>query len=209
MDKKNKKQEEKIELKPLKIGRLRVVIGGDSLLMNNLGSVAKKVLESYQKSEVKDTKKSVKKIDPEKDFNEKIHKTFNGKVGFPVCGVKKGMQTVVCRLGLPQSVISGQMIKDTLFVFGSGKDIDITPIKFDKMIKNSQWGRIMGRPVLITRPEFIKWSCEVVIEYNIEVLSAEKILNILNWAGFHKGLGDYRPENGGSYGKYKVIKVIK
>ena len=41
-------------------------------------------------------------------------------------------------------------------------------------------------------------------EYNQSQLSPEHIINILNWAGFHIGVGAFRKENTGNYGGFHV-----
>jgi len=52
----------------------------------------------------------------------------------------------------------------------------------------THWGRtsgMKGSPRKIMRNQFDDWSVELTIEYNKNNLSAEQIINVLNWAGFH------------------------
>jgi hypothetical protein len=59
-------------------------------------------------------------------------------------------------------------------------------------------------PRKIMRNAFYDWSCELIIEYNQNNLSAEQIINVLNWAGFHIGVGAFRKERTGNFGAFKV-----
>ena len=54
------------------------------------------------------------------------------------------------------------------------------------------------------RNAFEDWSVELIIQYNKQNLSAEQIINVLNWAGFHIGVGGFRKEKTGNFGSFHV-----
>ena len=84
---------------------------------------------------------------------------------------------------------------------------DIIPIKYKKEMKDVRWGKTSGMtkaPRKIIRPKFIDWSCKLELTYNSEVISAEQVINLLNWAGFHMGIGGFRPQCSGIFGQYEV-----
>lgn len=60
------------------------------------------------------------------------------------------------------------------------------------------------RRIKIIRNAFHDWSVDLEVEYNKAQLSAEQIINILNWAGFHIGVGGFRKENSGNFGMFYV-----
>jgi hypothetical protein len=63
----------------------------------------------------------------------------------------------------------------------------------------------IGRPADIRyRPEFRKWSAKLTINYNANTITPEQIVNLFNNAGFGVGIGENRPEKGGSWGMYQV-----
>ena len=43
------------------------------------------------------------------------------------------------------------------------------------------------------------------IRFNAAAISPEQIINLLNWAGFHCGIGGWRHERGGTFGQYHVV----
>ena len=62
----------------------------------------------------------------------------------------------------------------------------------------------MGTADIRYRPEFRDWKIPVSIKFNANAVSAEQIANLLNTAGFAIGIGEWRPERNGSYGRFHV-----
>ena len=54
------------------------------------------------------------------------------------------------------------------------------------------------------RPEFQEWAMTLQLEFDSQALSQENILNLIERAGFGVGLGEWRPEKGGEYGRFSV-----
>jgi hypothetical protein len=91
-------------------------------------------------------------------------------------------------------------IKQAIFVHG-----DLLPIEGEKPIMRTDTVRLNGKTADIRyRPEFREWSVVLTIQYNANVVSAEQVVNLLNLSGFAVGVGEWRPEKSGSYGRYSV-----
>ncbi len=59
--------------------------------------------------------------------------------------------------------------------------------------------------IQIARPLFVTgWRMTLPIEFNPDLISDESLINLLNLAGFHIGIGAFRPEKGGPYGRFEV-----
>jgi len=85
---------------------------------------------------------------------------------------------------------------------------DILPLAFKKEERITHWGRTAGKsraPRKIIRNAFYEWSTTLTIQFNSEQLSAEQIVNIINWAGFHIGVGAFRKEKKGNCGLFSVV----
>jgi hypothetical protein len=54
------------------------------------------------------------------------------------------------------------------------------------------------------RPEFPKWSVTLTIIFNPNAVTQEQVVNALNIAGFSNGVGEWRPEKDGVYGRFHV-----
>ena len=64
--------------------------------------------------------------------------------------------------------------------------------------------RIQGKGHIRYRAEFKEWECFIPICYNVKVMSFEQIVCLFNIAGFGVGIGDWRPEKNGTFGRFKV-----
>jgi hypothetical protein len=75
------------------------------------------------------------------------------------------------------------------------------PQMFMAMVRNSDQNRT---PDVRTRPIFPRWACQIEIDYKVDPLTDAQILNLLGAAGVIVGMGDWRPQRGGSYGKFRI-----
>ena len=155
------------------------------------------VVERYNLKKGKKLSEKDDKLEEDK-YEAKKHLTDNKKVGFPSTAFLKGMVGVA-------PYIDGMDMKK---VRGSVRILgDIIPIKYKEEIKDIKWGKTSGiskAPRKIIRPKFVDWSCKLEIIYNSTNISAEQIINLLNWAGFQMGIGGFRPEHSGMFGQYEV-----
>jgi hypothetical protein len=62
----------------------------------------------------------------------------------------------------------------------------------------------MGTADIRYRPEFPTWRIPATLRFNADVISAEQLANLLNVAGFGVGIGEWRPEKNGQYGRFHV-----
>jgi len=67
----------------------------------------------------------------------------------------------------------------------------------------------MGTADIRYRGEFRNWWTTIDIKYNANVLSAEQILNLMQTAGFAVGVGEWRPERDGQYGRFHVATAAE
>ena len=62
----------------------------------------------------------------------------------------------------------------------------------------------MGKADIRYRGEFFPWYVVLNIKYNTHVISMEQIINLFELAGFGVGIGEWRPEKNGNYGRFHV-----
>ena len=105
--------------------------------------------------------------------------------------------------GLEASVASE--VKGSLFIVP--EENGLVELKYKKMIINEATTRDSGRnqtPRTTFRPEFKDWSAEFNIRYNSQQITPEQIINLLKIAGFHMGIGSWRPQCSGSFGMFDI-----
>lgn len=184
-----------VQLQELKKEKIVVdIIGITPLLMEKMDM---DVVERYNLKKGKKLSEKDNKIEEEK-YDAKKHFTDDGKIGFPATGFLKGMVEVAPYIdGMDKKRVRG-----SVRILG-----DIIPIKYKSETKDVKWGKTSGitkAPRKIIRPKFNDWSCKLEIVYNSTNLSAEQIINLVNWAGFQMGIGGFRPEHSGNFGQYEV-----
>jgi len=189
---------QKIELKKLDIGILKLKIVGDSPYLPEPMDMA--VLEKYNAIK---SKKSYTKddISEEEKVKAKFYYCADGKLGIPARAIYNSMIRGSSYLF---DIKQGGMrnIKEGVTVKG-----DILPLKFKSKEVITHWGRtsgMKGSPRKIMRNQFNDWEVEITVEFNKANLSAEQIVNVLNWAGFHIGVGGFRKEKTGNFGSFHV-----
>jgi len=93
-----------------------------------------------------------------------------------------------------------------------GATVDVLP---EAIINDNSWTpfRIAavnpmtkGR-MMVSRPRMDKWGCEFEIILNDESIDTSTIHEILEHAGKYVGIGDWRPEKKGMFGKFYVKHI--
>lgn len=59
--------------------------------------------------------------------------------------------------------------------------------------------------VIHHRPKLWPWAGTILFEINDDFLASDHVFDLLGQAGLLAGLGDWRPEKGGRYGRYEVL----
>jgi hypothetical protein len=191
-------KQEVMNFKPLQIGTIKVKVIGTSPYMPEPMDMA--VLEKYNKIKSKQTY-SKDDISEEEKVKAKFYYTQEGELGIPTRAFYNAMIRASSYLF---DIKQGGMrnIKEGVTIVG-----DVLPLKFKKQDVLTHWGRtsgMKGSPRKIMRNAFYDWSVDLEIQFNQNNLSVEQIVNVLNWAGFHIGVGAFRKEKTGNFGAFTV-----
>lgn len=136
---------------------------------------------------------------PEEPTEEAFEQALkNGaEFGFPAVAFKAAAVSAGFRSG----VTKNKTVPNSAFHINRDMiKINGTPEMREDMVKVG-----MGTADLRYRGEFKEWSVTLPIRYNSAVFSIEQIINLFNLGGFACGVGEWRPERGGSYGMYHVV----
>ena len=210
------KKEEIIEIKPLDIKEVNIKIVGDTPLITHAWSEkAKRMMLETQRKTTKTKGREIR--DPFDEFinsmywltevPESTEEAFesaikNGaKWGFPVSAIKAAGNASAYRNGL----VKNQMqLRGSYFL--RSEYGDLTEIISDTPIMREDMVRVgMGSADLRYRGEFRNWSMNLILEYNASgELTLEQIINVINLGGYSCGLGEWRPEKDGTFGRYHI-----
>jgi len=126
-----------------------------------------------------------------------------GRFGFPAIAFKLAMVSA-CR-GIEG--LSMTEARQMFFVVGAEENPDLVEIHGIPQVLESvtKVPPRTGAADLRYRAHFPTWEATLNLEFMRNVLSPEQILNLVNLAGFSVGIGDWRPEKGGSHGRYAIV----
>ena len=220
------KKTEVIEIKPIQMKTVEVTIVGDTpLIMHAWSEKAKRMMLEAQQGKKKGKAKEYK--NPVADFitsmywlegmpdidgkdEEECMDLFekaidNGaKFGFPITALKQAALSAAFRLGYSKNKVSLQGVFFIETDYGDKLLIESdTPVMREDMVKLAT-----GVADIRYRGEFRNWKTTFRLKYNENGgFSLENIINILNAGGIACGLGEWRVEKDGDFGRYHVATV--
>lgn len=183
---------QQIELPPLRIQTVTFMLVGDSPLIVHAWS--EKAKRQMLDKQMKKATKAKEAKDPEADYEACFYRTETGGYGFPAIGVKAAMIAACRFVDMKMTAARGAFHIDG----------ELLPIVGDPRPREDLVRIGMGTADIRYRPEFVDWKMPVILKFNAAVISPEQLANLLNTAGFGVGIGEWRPEKNGSYGRFHV-----
>lgn len=182
----------KIELPKLNLQIVQLGISGTSPLICH--AWAFKARRAMLDKQMKRATNKREAKDPERDYEDSLYKLDNGKLGFPAAAFKNAM-VGACRFADAKMT----EVRGAVHVLGEMVEIVGAPSPREDMV------RLNGLTADIRfRGEFKEWRATLIIQFNANVISTEQVINLLNTAGFSIGVGEWRPEKNGSFGRFSV-----
>jgi len=181
-----------IELTPLQLKSFNVDIEGTSpLLMHKFSDASKKEMMDKQLK-----KSSTKKIrDIKQEVEECIYREGD-KIVFPAIAFKKACVEVAPYL----ENLDKKLVKGAMQIIGQ-----YVELKFKKQTVNEAHVKLAsGVSMIRYRPEFHDWKVNIRFIYNASQITPQQIIELLKYAGFHIGVGDWTPQHSGSFGMFEV-----
>ena len=186
-----------VTLPPLKIETIRVTLIGDtSLIVHRWSEKAMKMMLDKQRKKASAGKEAK---DPEQDFRDSLYVLPDGRFGFPIIGFKAAAVTACTSIGGITKVAARQAFHvDGEFAVIEGSE----PTMREDTVRIG-----MGTADIRYRGEFKNWFTTIDVKHNANVLSGEQVLNLFQTAGFAVGVGEWRPERDGQFGRFHVASA--
>lgn len=184
----------KIVIPPLRKQMLQLVLVGDApLIMHQWSEKAKTQMRDAQSGKARD-KKAVR--DPHAEFQASIYRLPDGRPGFPVVAFKAAAVDACSFVeGLTKVMARG------MFFIGG----ELIPIEGPEPTMREDMVRVgMGTADLRYRAEFWPWKAALPVVYDAAVIQPEVIVHLFSKAGFSIGVGEWRPQRDGEYGRFHV-----
>ena len=188
------------------------IIGETPLVVHNWSKKSKEQMLNIMMQKAKSKKHDIK--NPVEDFIESLYwldckpaeytetafaaAIQNGaRFGFPSTGFKAAAVSAGFRAGITKNRVS---TNGAFHVKGDMVEILGTPVMREDMVRVAN-----GAPDIRYRGMFTEWEAELELNYNANVISAEQLVNLVNYGGYACGIGEWRPEKGGDWGRYRVM----
>lgn len=214
------KIETTIAITPIEIREVPIRIVGDTPLIVHAWD--QKAIQMMLDAQMGKTKtKAREKKDPFADFigsmywiteppKERTQKAFEkaladgAKFGFKVGAIKQAANSAAYRM----KWVKNQMeLRGTYFL--KSEYGDLAEIKGCLPAPREDMVRVgMGTADIRYRAEFKNWYMDFLLEYNASGdMSLEQIINCINAGGYACGIGEWRPEKDGDFGRFHVEAV--
>lgn len=224
-----KETAKKSEAEIINIGKLDMermplrIVGETPLIVHAWSEKAKKEMLAAQMGKKEGKKKETK--DPVQDFlctaywltpmpTDNSFETFQKTVEdgarfmFPVTALKNASVAAPYRMGWTKDKVS---MRGAMWLWDANPKgdvpIEMMEIHYDGMPEmREDMVRLNGQTAdLRYRMQYAKWHMDVILEYNKSgKYSLEALINIINAGGIVCGLGEWRNEKGGLFGRYHV-----
>ena len=190
-----KSDAEEVKLAGLAVDHITLrLVGLSPLIVHKWSEKAKKQMLDKQ-MKVASQGKAAK--DPEQDYRESLYIRDDGSYGFPAVAFKAAAVRAGTYCDMKMVFLRG-----AFHVEGDLVRIEGEPEPREDMVRVG-----MGTADIRYRPQFPKWATELDITYNSRALTVGQLVNLFEIAGFAVGVGEWRPEKDGQFGRFRVEAI--
>tara|TARA_R110002020_G_scaffold110945_6_gene256256 strand:+ start:4117 stop:4743 length:627 start_codon:yes stop_codon:yes gene_type:complete len=175
--------------------------GLTGLICHNFSEKARKQIADDQS---KSAKKPRGARDPDSEYEASFYHLSDGTYGFPCSGFKKA----AIRASKMVDGISMTDARQMFFVLPDDRDttgIDCVRISGTASKRTDVVRLKNGSADLRYRPELLNWSATLRITYDNGLISPDQIASLFYRAGYSVGVGDWRPERDGDFGRFTIV----
>jgi len=187
-----------IELKNLKIRIVKIpIIGISPLIVHNFSEKIQKEMEAKQQGKSKASKHDIRK--PKQEVEAAKHISSEGWEGFPAGGFKKCLVRGAKAIGLVMKDVQA-----SVFIEPDCPKTNLVKIIGKSRMRTDMVRIGMGSADIRYRPEYPEWEAVLTISFNEGLVSLEQVFQMIYAAGYGTGIGDWRPERSGNYGRFTL-----
>lgn len=198
--------EQQIVIERIDTGKLIVpIVGTTPLIVHNFSEKSKRQMLDAQQG-----RRAVKQNrDPQAEYEAAFYRLFRedgpDAYGLPAVAFK---QATISAARFYKSVRMSEL-KQALFFRGELTKAD--PQQLVEIIGEPEMredivrlGGASRSADLRYRPEFREWRTTLEVEYVSSLLSRDSVLSLIDAGGLGVGVGEWRPEKGGDFGRYQI-----
>jgi len=134
------------------------------------------------------------------------------RAGIPAAAFKKAFEEAAKGQGWwVGGKINGKRLKGAVSL--TGVVIPLESISDERKLEEvrredivNQGGRKSSK-VLRRRVAFYNWRCKLPLDINVNLMSVDDVVKVINMAGVAVGVGNWRPQCSGTFGTFRVEEV--
>ena len=187
-----------VSIKPINRQRVHFAIRGTSPMIQHKWS--EKALRQIRETKAGRKTKSREACDPEQEFRDATYTTDQDQYGLPVLAFKAALISAAHKdVGIEKT-----LVRKSLFVPCDDSNM-VIPMRCEDPVMREDYVTVgRGQADLRYRPEFRVWGADIVAEIDADMLRHEDLFTLINRTGFGVGIGEWRPEKGGEYGRFEI-----
>ena len=129
-----------------------------------------------------------------------------GRPTVPPAALRSCIETGARKLKQGGQVREGMIVLDSAFTYDR-EALGETVAELSQKAQFTVPVRVGQSRVLRTRARFDEWAVEFTVECDPEQVDATQLAEWLDIAGRRIGLGDWRPEKSGRFGRFKTLAI--
>lgn len=188
-----------ITMKPIKQSKITFWIKGTSpLIQHAWGDKAIKMMRMTAAERKKQPKVA---RSPQDEASSACYMTDGGEYGIPLTAFKASLVGAAHKdFGLEKT-----LLRKSFFIPCTDSN-NVVPIDVpgDYIIREDMVRVGQGQTDIRYRPMFTEWRAKIEAQIDADLLRPEDIVNLVNRAGFSVGIGEWRPEKGGEFGRFEL-----
>lgn len=200
---KKKQESASIEVNEINMEEIRFnVLGTSPMIMNRFSQKAWQELLLPTARQSKATLESKLKHDPPAEFRGALYRNRSPKTPALIHVPNGAFHGAIAQAGVDMPGAAKAKLERLTSVVDVNINLFGVPYLFMAMVRNSDMNRT---PDVRTRPIFPDWACTVTVRYVKQLITQQTIANLFGAAGVIVGIGDWRPQKGGSYGTWTLV----
>jgi hypothetical protein len=190
-----------ITIDPLNVKKLSIgIVGTTPLICHNKEMVAEQLEADREGTSPKDLE-----TDPEQEYRQSLYEMPEH------CPSEYGVPSIMFKKAMVRATKATDMAmtdaRQAFFVYGTESSdmvaLDHPDSEPDMRKDVVRVGRGSNKEVRY-RGQFREWSADLIVEFNTSLITAQGVVELLAIAGFCVGIGDWRPQKGGQYGRFEI-----
>ena len=131
----------------------------------------------------------------------------NGEIEIPTSAIRRCLEDSAKKLKQGGQVREGLIVTKTTFHYDKSLGETLDDLSKNKEVQLTTPAVIGKSRILITRPHFKEWSCNIEIDAEEDLVDISQLKHWFEIGGRRVGLGDWRPQKSGLYGRYRLTEL--